>query len=85
MTLRPTGSTDHESFLDAGLPGFQFIQDELDYEAHTHHSTVDVYDHLQREDLVQASVVLATVLYHAAMRPERLPRMPLPEPNAPQP
>lgn len=84
VTLRPTGSTDHEAFLDVGLPGFQFIQDELDYTARTHHSNMDVYDHLERENLVQASVVLATVLYHAAMRPEKLPRLPLPEPNAPQ-
>jgi hypothetical protein len=85
VTLRPTENTDHESFLDVGLPGFQFIQDELDYYALTHHTDMDVYDHIQREDLMQASVVLATFLYHAAMRPERLPRMPLPEPNAPQP
>jgi hypothetical protein len=46
---------------------------------------MDVYDHLEREDMIQASVVLATVLYHAAMRPEKLPRLPLPEPNATQP
>jgi hypothetical protein len=85
VTLRPTGDTDHESFLDVGLPGFQFIQDELDYEARTHHSNMDVYDHLQREDMIQASVVLASVLYDAAMRPEKLPRLPLPEPDAPQP
>jgi carboxypeptidase Q len=85
VTLRPTENTDHQAFLDVGLPGFQFIQDELDYEARTHHSDMDVYDHLQREDLMQASVVLATFLYNAAMRPERLPRLPLPEPNAPQP
>ncbi len=84
VTLRPTGNTDHESFLDVGLPGFQFIQDELDYTALTHHSNMDVYDHLERENLIQASVVLATVLYNAAMRPEKLPRLPLPEPNAPQ-
>ncbi|MES1241296.1 MAG: M20/M25/M40 family metallo-hydrolase [Acidobacteriota bacterium] len=85
VTLRPTGNTDHESFLDVGLPGFQFIQDELDYDAHTHHSNMDVYDHIQRADMIQASVVLASVLYDAAMRPEKLPRPPLPEPNAPQP
>jgi carboxypeptidase Q len=85
VTLRSTEDTDHEAFVDVGLPGFQFIQDELDYSARTHHSDMDVYDHLQREDLVQASVVLASFLYHAAMRPEKLPRLPLPEPNAPQP
>jgi Zn-dependent M28 family amino/carboxypeptidase len=85
VTLRATDSTDHEAFVDIGLPGFQFIQDELDYSARTHHSNMDVYDHLERENLVQASVVLASFLYNAAMRPEKLPRLPLPEPNAPQP
>ena len=80
VTLRHTGSTDHEAFLDVGLPGFQFIQDELDYSARTHHSNMDVYDHLDRESLMQASVVVATFLYHAAMRPEKLPRVPLPNP-----
>lgn len=85
VTLRATGSTDHVSFVNVGLPGFQFVQDELDYETRTHHTNLDVYDHLDREDLIQASVVLASVLYHAAMRPERLPRLPLPEPIAPKP
>ena len=82
MTLRGTDNTDHESFLDVGLPGFQFIQDELDYSARTHHSNLDVYDHVDREALMQSSVVLASFLYHAAMRPERLPRGPLPNPLA---
>ncbi|MFP5287393.1 MAG: hypothetical protein ACLGI9_16775 [Thermoanaerobaculia bacterium] len=85
MTLRRTGGTDHEPFMDVGLPGFQFIQDELDYTARTHHSNMDVYDHLVREDLVQASVVVASFLYHAAMRPEKLPRPPLPTPNPSRP
>lgn len=85
VTLRRTGGTDHESFLDVGLPGFQFIQDELDYTARTHHSSYDVYDHLRRDDLVQASTVIASFLYHAAMREERLPRTPLPRPNPAKP
>ncbi len=85
VSLRPTDNTDHVPFRGIGLPAFQFIQDELDYSAHTHHSALDVYDHLQREDMMQASVVLATFLYEAAMRPERLPRLPLPEPDPPQP
>jgi Zn-dependent M28 family amino/carboxypeptidase len=80
VTLRRDYGTDHLAFQDVGLPGFQFIQDELDYTARTHHSNLDVYDHLQREDLVQASVVVASFLYHAAMRPEKLPR-----PNASRP
>ncbi|MFL6200881.1 MAG: M20/M25/M40 family metallo-hydrolase [Thermoanaerobaculia bacterium] len=78
VTLQRTAGSDHEAFLDVGLPGFQFIQDELDYYARTHHSNMDVYDHLQREDLMQASVVVASFLYDAAMRPEKLPRPPLP-------
>ncbi|HWN44371.1 MAG TPA: M20/M25/M40 family metallo-hydrolase [Thermoanaerobaculia bacterium] len=82
VTLRRTGGTDHEAFQDVGLPGFQFIQDELDYTARTHHSNMDVYDHLERENLVQASVVVASFLYNAAMRPEKLPRPPLPRPEA---
>jgi Zn-dependent M28 family amino/carboxypeptidase len=78
VTLRHTGATDHVSFLDAGLPGFQFIQDELDYMAMTHHTNMDTYDHLEREDLTQAAVVLASFLYDAAMRPEKMPRKPMP-------
>jgi len=84
VTLRRTGGSDHESFLDVGLPGFQFIQDELDYTARTHHSNMDVYDHLERENLAQASVVVASFLYNAAMRPEKLPRSPLPRPIPPR-
>jgi hypothetical protein len=83
VTLRSTDSTDHDSFKDVGLPGFQFIQDDLDYFTHTHHSNVDGYDHLDRKNLVQASVVLAGVLYNAAMRPELLPRTPMPGPVQP--
>lgn len=83
VTLRTTRGTDHEPFLDVGLPGFQFIQDPMEYYARTHHSNLDVYDHLERESLMQASVVVASFLYHAAMRPEKLPRPPLPEPKPP--
>ena len=79
VTARNTRGTDHQSFDGVGLPGFQFIQDGLDYETETHHSQADTYDHLQRDDLVQASVVLAGFLYDAAMRAEKLPRKPLPE------
>ena len=64
-------------FDEVGLPGFQFIQDQADYQTRTHHTNVDVYDRLQKEDLMQASVVLATFLYQAAMREEPLPRKPL--------
>jgi carboxypeptidase Q len=78
VTLRPTEDTDHEVFDRIGLPGFQFIQDELDYTPRTHHSSLDTFDHVERQDLMQASVVLASFLYHAAMRPEPLPRKPVP-------
>jgi carboxypeptidase Q len=78
VTLRHTSGTDHLSFDAVGLPAFQFIQDEADYETRTHHTNLDVFDRLQKDDLMQASVVLATFAYHAAMRPERLPRRPTP-------
>jgi carboxypeptidase Q len=77
VTLRHTGGTDHLPFDAVGLPAFQFIQDEADYETRTHHTSLDVYDRLQKNDLIQAAVVLAAFTYDAAMRPERLPRRPL--------
>ncbi|HEV7502208.1 MAG TPA: M20/M25/M40 family metallo-hydrolase [Vicinamibacteria bacterium] len=76
VTLRHTGSTDHVSFDGVGLPAFQFIQDEGDYETRTHHSNLDVYDRLQKADLIQASIVLASFAYDAATRPDRMPRRP---------
>jgi carboxypeptidase Q len=79
ITYRNTGGTDHLSFDAVGIPGFQFIQDPIEYETRTHHSNMDVYERLQREDLMQASVVLASFLYDAAMRDEMLPRKPLPK------
>ncbi len=78
VTLRPTDATDHVPFDRVGLPAFQFIQDELDYRPRTHHTNLDTYDHLKRDDLVQASVIMAAFLYDAAMRAEPLPRKPLP-------
>jgi hypothetical protein len=78
VTLRNTDSTDHIPFDAAGIPAFELIQDELDYESHTWHTNMDVYDHLDEDDLEQASVVVATFLYQAAMREERLPRKHLP-------
>lgn len=80
LSIRNTGGTDHESFDSVGLPGFQFIQDPLDYQSRTHHSNLDVYDHLQPADMMQAAAVLASFVYHAATRPEMLPRKPLPKP-----
>ncbi len=71
---RNTGGTDHLSFDGVGLPGFQFIQDTLDYGTITHHSNMDVYDHLSRPDLMQAATVMAWFVYNAAMRDEKMPR-----------
>ncbi len=78
LTLRPEAETDHEPFDQVGIPAFQFIQDDVEYSSRTWHSNLDVYDRLKRDDLVQASVVLASFLYDAAMRDEPLPRKPLP-------
>jgi Zn-dependent M28 family amino/carboxypeptidase len=85
VTLRHTGGTDHLSFDTVGLPAFQFIQDEADYETRTHHTNLDVYDRLQKNDLMQAAVVLASFVYDAAMRPERLPRRTAPREAPPSP
>jgi len=76
LTLSNTGGTDHQSFDGAGLPGFQFIQDALDYWTLTHHSNMDTLDRLVPEDLKQASVVMAAFVYQAAMADEKLPRKP---------
>src|SRR5208282_3440608 len=80
ITIRNTGGTDHLSFNDVGLPGFQFIQDPVDYFTVTHHSQVDTLDHVHAEDLMQASAIIATIVVQAANRPELLPRKPLPAP-----
>lgn len=79
VSIRNTGGTDHLSFDAVGLPGFQFIQDPLDYNTVTHHSSMDNYDHAVPADLTQAAAVIASVVYEAATRPEMLPRKPLPK------
>jgi carboxypeptidase Q len=84
VTLRNTGGTDHLPFDGVGLPGFQFIQDDLEYDTLTHHSTMDVYDHLSRPDLMQAATVMAWFVYNAATRDQKLPRKFF-DPNAPAP
>ena len=78
LTLSNTGGTDHQSFDAVGLPGFQFIQDPVEYWTRTHHSNADLYERAQEEDLKQASVILATFAYHAATADEKLPRKPMP-------
>src|SRR6266852_268155 len=74
LTMRNTGGTDHQSFDAAGIPGFQFIQDPMDYESRTHHSNMDVYDRLQPDDLKQMAVIVASFVYNAAMRDQMFPR-----------
>lgn len=78
VTSSNTGSTDHLSFDAVGIPAFQFIQDPLEYETRTHHSNMDVYDHLSIEDLKQAATVMAAFIYNTSMRKEPLPRKPVP-------
>ena len=80
LSIATTRDTDHVSFDGVGLPGFQFIQDPLDYSTRTHHSDLDVYDHVQAGDLMQASAILASFVYNAATRPDMLPRKPQPPP-----
>jgi Zn-dependent M28 family amino/carboxypeptidase len=81
LTIRNTGGTDHLAFDGVGLPGFQFIQDEIDYDTRTHHTNMDLYDHAIKGDLMQASMIMAAFVYHAAMREEKLPRKPMPTPR----
>ena len=78
---RSVTSTDHVSFDAVGLPGFQFMVDRLEYNARTHHSNMDVYDRVQREDMIQQATVIAVFAYNAAMRDEKLPRKALPKPT----
>jgi hypothetical protein len=79
ITLANTGGTDHQAFDAVGLPGFQFIQDAVEYPTRTHHSNQDSYDRLQADDLKQASVLMAAFVYNAAMAEEKLPRKPMAE------
>jgi len=81
VTIRNTSGTDHISFDEVGLPGFQFIQDPVEYSTRTHHTNMDTYDRLQRGDLMQSSAIIASFVYHAATRPDMLPRKPLPKPR----
>jgi hypothetical protein len=74
VTINNTGGTDHQSFDGVGLPGFQFIQDEIEYDTRTHHSNMDVYDHLIENDLKQIAAVVCSFAYHAAQRDQKIPR-----------
>ena len=81
-TLSPagTGGTDHTRFDEVGLPGFQFIQDAIEYDTRTHHSNMDVYERLQSKDMMQNAVIVASFVYNAANREALFPRKPLPQP-----
>jgi carboxypeptidase Q len=76
ITVRNTSGTDHQSFDGVGLPGFQFIQDEVEYNGVTHHTNMDTYERLQPNDVIRMSTIVAGWAYLAANRDERLPRKP---------
>jgi carboxypeptidase Q len=78
ITISNTGGTDHQSFDGIGLPGFQFIQDEIEYDTRTHHSNQDVFDRIQADDMKQAATIMAAFVYNTAMRDQKLPRKPAP-------
>jgi carboxypeptidase Q len=80
LTIRGTGSTDHVPFDRVGLPGFQFIQDPIEYFTHSHHSSMDLYERAQAEDLMKNAVIVAAFVYQAATRDALLPRKALPAP-----
>ena len=79
LVFQETTGSDHLAFDYLGLPGFQFIQDPLDYSTHVHHTNMDLYDHCVPEDIIQSAIVMACFVYHTAMRDEMLPRKPLPK------
>ena len=85
LSIRNTASTDHVAFDEVGLPGFQFIQDAVEYDTRTHHSNMDVYDRIQPSDMIQNAVIVASFVYNAANRDQKLPRKPLPKPPPPTP
>ena len=83
LTIRNTGGTDHLSYDAVGLPGFQFIQDDVEYNSRTHHSNMDVYERIQTQDMMRNAVIVASFVYNTANRDEKLPRKPLPKPTPP--
>jgi carboxypeptidase Q len=81
VSPRSVSATDHSSFDNAGLPGFQFMQERLDYNSRTHHSTMDTYDRVQRDDMIQQATVASVFAWSAANWPQKLPRKPMPQPS----
>ena len=82
LAIRNTTGTDHLSYDAVGLPGFQFIQDEVEYNARTHHSNMDTYERIQPNDMMRNAVIVASFVLNTANRDEKLPRKPLPKPDA---
>lgn len=81
VTIDNTGGTDHLAFDAVGIPGFQFIQDEIEYNTRTHHTNMDTYDHLVPDDLKQAATIVASFVYNTAQLDEKIPRKELPKPR----
>ncbi len=81
VTINNTGGTDHQAFDGVGIPGFQFIQDEIEYDTRTHHTNMDTYDHLVPEDLKQASTIIASFVFNTAQMDQKIPRKELPKPR----
>jgi len=81
VTISNTGGTDHLAFDAVGIPGFQFIQDPIEYNTRTHHTNMDTYDHLIPQDLKQAATIVAAFVYQTAQRNEKIPRKELPKPR----
>jgi Zn-dependent M28 family amino/carboxypeptidase len=82
ITINNTGGTDHQSFDAVGIPGYQFIQDAVDYGTRTHHSNQDTYDRLIEDDLKQAATIIASFVYNTSERAEMIPRKELPQPQS---
>jgi hypothetical protein len=83
LAIRNTGATDHVAFDEVGLPGFQFIQDPVEYSGYSHHTNMDLYERVQAQDMMKNAVIIASFVYHTANRDDRLPRKPLPPPRRP--
>jgi Zn-dependent M28 family amino/carboxypeptidase len=81
VTINNTGGTDHQSFDAVGIPGFQFIQDAIEYDTRTHHTNMDTYDHLVPDDLMQAATIVAAFVYNTAQMDTQIPRKALPKPR----
>ena len=85
VTINNTGGTDHLAFDAVGIPGFQFIQDQIEYNTRTHHTNMDTYDHLVADDLKQAATIIASFVYNTAQRDQKIPRKEMPQVQAARP